>query len=307
MGCVQLQEKQLVGIMKKIFYILPLLTLGFIFDLTAQTKDVENMWKQQQDTCKISYKKQQYLEINEGDILKLYDNQPNFGMYKDNYFITGIPTNKPVTNQNADAKFQISIRQRLLNSIMPFHTQLMLIYTQKSFWDIYTESSPFSDNNYNSGFLVTMPVVHKNKLKGMLAFSAEHESNGKNGDESRSWNYLTLSGLYFYNMYFSVQAKVWYGMVDDDNPDLFKYKGYGLIALNYRSPNSKLGTSLVVNPCSAGVNTQLEISFKPLKKSNQYLFLQWYQGYGENLLEYNRYTSMVRIGICMKPPLRDLY
>lgn len=27
----------------------------------------------------------------------------------------------------------------------------------------------------------------------------------------------------------------------------------------------------------------------------------------EGLLAYNRYTSMLRVGICLKPPLRDLY
>lgn len=278
------------------------------WSLSAQTRDLEEMWKQQQVGYKPGYAKPMYLELKEDEILKLNDRQPNFGIFKNNYFTSGIPVNKPVTNKNFDAKFQISIRQRLLNKIMPHYTQLMLIYTQKSFWDIASESRPFTDNNYNPGLVASTPLILENKLKGMVSVSAEHESNGRDGDESRSWNYITLSGIYFHNIYFSVQSKLWYGLVDKEgNSDLFKYRGYGLLALNYRSFSDRLGATLVVNPGSASVNTQLEVSFKTSKNLNQYLFLQWYQGYGENLLEYNRYTSMVRIGICLKPPLWDIF
>jgi len=202
--------------MKKDFSYTLLLIL-FVLDLapclTAQTRDVEDMWKKQQDSTKIDYMKPNYLELDMDKILELLDKQPNFGMYKDNYFITGIPTNKRITNQSADTKFQISIRQRLLSNVMPHYTQLMLIYTQKSFWDVYADSSPFTDNNYNPGLLLTMPVIQKNKLKGVVSFSLEHESNGKDGDESRSWNFITLSGAYFRNICFSFQAKAWYGLV----------------------------------------------------------------------------------------------
>ena len=54
-------------------------------------------------------------------------------------------------------------------------------------------------------------------------------------------------------------------------------------------------------------NMQLELNFKLNSKSNQYLLVQWYQGYGDSLLDYNKYSSMIRVGICIKPPLRNLY
>lgn len=280
----------------------------FVENLSAQIKEVDNMWSKQRDTAKVDFKKPMYLTITEEEVLDLLSNQPDFGMYKDNYFITGVPTNKSINNQTADAKFQISIRQRLFKRTMPFNTQLMLIYTQKSFWDIYDESSPFADNNYNPGLLLTKPIIHNNNLKGMASFSFEHESNGRNGAENRSWNFFTLSGTYFFNPYFFVQAKVWYGWLGEDNPDLYDYRGFGLIALNYRSINDRIAISLVLNPIkNFSVNTQLEVNYKLNKRANQFLFLQWYQGYGEGLLDYNRYTSMVRAGICIKSPLRNLY
>ncbi len=77
--------------------------------------------------------------------------------------------------------------------------------------------------------------------------------------------------------------------------------------MNYRSTNGQFGAALVANPCKKGVNTQLEITFNPIKGANQYLFLQWYQGYGESLLEYDRYVSMVRAGISMRLPFGNLF
>jgi len=273
----------------------------------AQTEEVKQKWIEQIDTNHVNLLKSEYLQVEKSQAMEQFDKQLSFGMYKDNYFITGVPTNKAINNLTADAKFQISIRQRLFKSIMPFETQLMLIYTQKSFWDIYDESSPFADNNYNPGLLLIKPVIDKNRLLGVASFSFEHESNGRQGLESRSWNYFTLSGTYFFNAYFYAQAKLWYGWIDGENPDLFDYRGYGLVALNYRSFNDKFGVSFVINPCKETVNTQLELAFQPNKNANQYLFLQWYQGYGESLLEYNQYASMVRIGICIRPAMRNLY
>lgn len=280
---------------------------GFATDLYAQTEDVGGLWKNQLDIGKVEFMKPAYLEITEDKALELFDKQPSFGMYHDNYFITGIPINKEVNKHTSDAKIQISIRQRLTKTVLPFNSFLMLTYTQKSFWNIYEKSSPFGDNNYNPSLLLVKPVIRDNKLRGMASFALEHESNGKDSIDSRSWNYFTLSGVYFYNAYFSVQAKVWYGWLEGENPDLFKYKGYGLLALNYRNFNDKFGVSFVINPSQVAINTQMEVYFRPNKKANQYLFLQWYQGYGESLLEYKQYSSMIRLGICMRPPMRNLY
>ncbi|MDX1762631.1 MAG: phospholipase A, partial [Christiangramia sp.] len=33
---------------------------------------------------------------------------------------------------------------------------------------------------------------------------------------------------------------------------------------------------------------------------NQYLMLEWFAGYAESLIDYNRYTSMIRLGYVIK-------
>jgi len=295
-----------------------LLGCSFISNLSAQGKEVIEMWQNQLDTSKIRFVHPMYLEINDfNKIIALFDRQPYFGMYKDNYFITGVPAGQKINKYTADIKFQISIQQRLTKTVLPFKTFLLLTYTQKSFWDAYAKSAPFKDNNYNPGLSLVKPVIYKTKLRGTATLALEHESNGKDSIDSRGWNYFVLSGVYFYNAYFSIQPKIWYGILDKGdknlvgggNRDLYKYRGYGLIAFNYRSLKDKYWMSVIINPRTkfGDINTQVELNFKMGRKSNQYFFVQWYEGYGESLLEYNKYASMVRVGICIKPPLRNFY
>jgi phospholipase A1 len=298
--------------MKKLSYILPLFLIlsSSVHNLCAQGKELEELWKNQMDTGKIAFTRSMYLNVDEKQVLKLIDRQPSFAMYKDNYFITGIQTNKEIDKYSADAKFQLSIRQRLLKNALPFNSLLMLTYTQKSFWDIYQKSSPFADNNYNPGLVISKPVIYNNKLMGIGIVAFEHESNGRSDSlQSRSWNYFVLTGTYFYNVYFTVQAKIWAGWTGSDNKDLLDYRGLGLIAITYRSISDRIWITSIISPWKRfnGFNTQFEVNLKTNPKSNQYLFVQWFNGYAENLLEYAKYTSTVRIGICIKPPLRNLY
>jgi len=222
----------------------------------AQEKEIEEMWRNQLNAGQIRYNKPVYLQISEEEILDLFDRQPSFGIYKDNYIISGIPTNKTINKHTSDIKFQISVRQKITKTNLPFNTFLMLTYTQKSFWNVFDKSSPFKDSNYNPGLIIGKPLINKNGLIGAVSIALEHESNGKDSLDSRGWNYAVLSGMYFFNSCFSVQGKLWAGFLDQGepelegggNPDLYKYRGYGLIAFNYRSLNDKLWVSAIINP-----------------------------------------------------------
>ena len=276
--------------------------------LQAQTDEEKKILREREELAK--NKTGGTVVVSEKSALELFDNTPSFGIFRDNYFVSGIPTNHKIDKHTADAKFQISIRQRLTKSILPFKTFLYLTYTQKSFWDIYAKSSPFLDNNFNPGISLSKALIYRDQLMGMAVLSFEHESNGRDSLASRSWNYISLSGSWFIDYRFSVQMKVWGGRVDKGgNPDLLKYKGYGFVAFNYQSANERLWCSAIINPRRQfiNMNTTLEINFKPSLKANEYLFIQYYNGYAENLLEYDRYVSMVRFGICIKPALRNYY
>jgi phospholipase A1 len=64
----------------------------------AQIRELQSMWEEQQDTSRFGWGTLKYLEITDQEFMKLYDAQPSFGMFHDNYLITGVPTNKEISN-----------------------------------------------------------------------------------------------------------------------------------------------------------------------------------------------------------------
>lgn len=241
---------------------------------------------------------------------KTIDQQPSFGIYKDNYFITGAPIGETPNQSNADAKFQISFRHRVTNRTLPFGTYLFLTYTQKSFWDIYEESSPFAETNYNPGVGLGKLLFRKGKLDALILLHLEHELNGLPSENSRSWNTVALSYQKLVSDALLFGMKLWlpYGYTVD-NEDLIDYLGYQELTMNWR-----VGERLIIDAQlrkAAAWNDrgslQAGISYRPFQENNQYLYVQWWQGYAESLIDYQELSSMIRIGVTIKPVYPNYY
>ncbi|MBR5331851.1 MAG: phospholipase A [Muribaculaceae bacterium] len=252
----------------------------------------------------VSYKN---CAFNIDSIREDYNDRPYFGLYKDNYFIFGPPINKEPTSRNTNAKFQISIAQRLTRNTLPWGTYLYLFYTQKCFWNVLEHSFPMSDVNFNPGIGLGKPLFVKDRYIGEMKLMAEHESNGRAGDESRSWNKISLGANILIEPQFIVHAKGWIPIIDSKhNKDIVKYCGMYQMGISFNSRNEKWGFSALLTKrggWNSNYNITLEANFRINKKHNQYLFLQFYNGYGEGLLEYNKFHSQLRAGIVIKPRL----
>ncbi|MBO5225046.1 MAG: phospholipase A [Parabacteroides sp.] len=232
------------------------------------------------------------------------DKMPYFTLFKDNYFIGGIPIGYKPTSTNSDVKFQLSISQRLTKSKLPFDTYLFIQYTQKAFWNVFQKSLPMRDLNFNPGIGLGHLIIRNNKYIGKAFLMLEHESNGKDSISSRSWNKVTFATALNFSKNWETQFKTWIPIVDGKyNKDLLKYAGIFQIAANYRTDNRRFncGVILTKRKTWTSFNTQIELSYKFNNNENQYFFLQYYNGYAENLLEYNKYKSMLRIGFVIKP------
>ena len=59
---------------------------------------------------------------NADSVRAIIENGPYFGVFKDNYFIGGIPVGQKIKADNSNVKFQISVIQRLTKSKLPFDT-----------------------------------------------------------------------------------------------------------------------------------------------------------------------------------------
>ena len=258
-------------------------------------------------------KERSTFEISEEDTRRKLDSTHSFGILKDNYFITGNPLNKPINVDNADVKYQISFRQRLTNSYLPFNTFIYITYSQKSFWNIYKKSSPFRDTNFNPGIgLGRYLVSDDNNYLGSVFLQLEHESNGKDSINSRSWDFASISGKYYFNDRLFFRAKVWLPLLilmDNTNTDLISYKGYGNFSVDYRTNNERWWFNANITPRRNVItmNTTLSAAFQVSKKFNQYLFFELYNGRGDSLLEYKDYDFKLRVGMCIKPDFFSVF
>ncbi len=249
-------------------------------------------------------------KINSDSIREAFDNQPYFGLYKDNYFVFGPSLHHPDA-QNTNIKFQISVAQKLTKSTLPFGTYLYLFYSQKCFWNVLEESFPMTDLNFNPGVGIAKPIFMRNRYMGKVALIAEHESNGRDGDASRSWNKISLAANVLISPNASVHAKFWLPIIDgENNRDILRYCGIYQAGTQFMTPDRKFNGSVTLVKRSGwnlNFNTIVEVGMRMWKNANEYLFLQFYNGYGEGLLDYNKFHSQIRVGLQIKPSLFSDY
>lgn len=232
-------------------------------------------------------------------------NAPYFGLFKDNYFTVGTSIGHKPSKTNSDVKFQISIAQRLTRTTLPGNSFIFLMYTQKTFWNVFEKSMPMRDINFNPGIGWSFPFFSKGRYAGKFTVLLEHESNGRDSIQSRSWNKVTFSASTIIDRWLMVHAKFWIPIVDgENNRDILRYSGICQGGVAITTPDKKFGWSLTLVKrmgWNFNFNTIFEFNWRIHKKSNQYIFVQYYNGYGENLLDYNQFHSRLRAGIVIKP------
>ena len=243
--------------------------------------------------------------LNADSIVNDFDSRPAFGIYKDTYFVGGTALNTKPTEFNSDVKFQISFRHRLTKSILPLHSHLFLQYSQKAIWNVFEESLPFHDLNFNPGIGIQNLVVYNGKLVGNGTIMLEHESNGRDGEASRSWNKVSVAYAAVIDPRLEVYFKTWIPIIDgQQNKDILKYCGIFQTGTQFISANRRWVADVTFvkrQGWNLNFNTILNVGFRFSKRDNQYLMLHFYDGYGENLLDYNKYHCRLRIGLLIRP------
>jgi phospholipase A1 len=236
---------------------------------------------------------------------------PAFSIHKDNFFISGVPLNEEITKSTADAKYQISFKQLMTRNTLPWDTYLFLTYTQKAFWNIYENSSPFQEINFNPSIGFGKPVYNKNnRLVGLASLMLEHESNGRDSIFSRSWNSVNLEYSFMLNPELKLTAEAWLPFsYKSGNPDLLDYIGLAEANLEYDIIPKKFMAELMLRK---GLEWnwkgayRARIFYRPFKMSNQYFMLEWFNGYAESLVNYTEHVNMIRVGYVIKTNELDI-
>ncbi|WP_419765153.1 MAG: phospholipase A [Arcobacter sp.] len=201
--------------------------------------------------------------------------------------------------------FQISVKKPISYNFFGLNESINFGYTQKSWWQLYSESSPFRETNYKPEVFVMIPYGKKDKtsLKA-LKFGFLHESNGQAQAKSRSWNRLYAQSYFqFSSLFFS--PRIWYRIPDgqnDDNPDIEDYLGYGDLTfdLPYKKHTFKLllRNNLKFDDSNKGF-AELSWTFPLLNSKNTFGYVQLSSGYGDSLIDYNEEVNRISFGISL--------
>lgn len=244
--------------------------------------------------------------------------------YKQNYFLafshmsqpdymptSPTPANQvttPYDLQNKEVKFQISLKHILADYERA--GSLWLGYTQLSFWQVYnqTTSQPFREIVYEPELIYSL---RPNDLS-ILNLAAVHQSLGQSNPTERSWNRVYIEpGLQFdLGMEDRIILQIrWWAIIQEptlkDNPDISSYLGYREINLRYVQDGGwKVNVMSRIRSTQVDIAAPLSVWFlqpaQGASGNNVDFHIQYFNGYGEGLLEYNQ--SHVTLGAGLSFP-----
>lgn len=233
--------------------------------------------------------------------------------YKPNYLMVGYnpnPNNAPFQEAFPDeeidfkpdeVKFQISFMFPVVHNIFGDDGSLYVAYTNRSFWQVFDSelSSPFRETNHEPE--VWLQFSRKKKILGLTsrltAFGFNHQSNGRNEPISRSWNRLFARFIFETgNFVFSVKPWIIVGS-RDGNPDIRDFMGNIEVRGAYKSDRHTISLMLRNNLQSGFSKGTFEVdwSFPIYRRVRGYA--QYFNGYGESLIDYNVHTNTVGVGL----------
>jgi phospholipase A1 len=207
-----------------------------------------------------------------------------------------------------EAQFQISIKTPLAINLLSENVSLWAGYTVRSFWQCYNTdlSSPFRETNHE-------PEVWLQQQSDFEIFGFKntvnllgvvHQSNGRSGTLSRSWNRV-YGAMVFHRGNLAAVIKPWVRIQeeteDDDNPDITDYLGHGELGLAYTWRDhtfSLMSRNNIESGFSSGA-VEMGWSFPLYKYPFVKGYIQYFSGYGESLIDYDKYVNKIAAGVLL--------
>jgi outer membrane phospholipase A len=240
---------------------------------------------------------------NRSALARFFDN--HLSPYEPIYFLVG---NYPA------AEFQISLKYQLFDlTNCPVVTNLYFGYTQTAYWDLLTSDPSFFDTSYKPSVFAYFPglfISGKKTFQFDLQGGAEHESNGRGGAMERSIYTAYLQPTVTFgrpgHLQFALQPRAWtYFFVGHNNPDIAEFRGYvdlrAFLTLK-KDPNSwanfQVETRFRIGDGGEHPGVQVDARYK-FPHFNPTLDVQYFEGYGQTLRQYNREAHGLRVGLCL--------
>lgn len=224
------------------------------------------------------------------------------------------PTQAAVPQPNfrtVEAKFQMSLRTKVLQDFGLNGADLWLAFTQQAMWQIWNwrDSKPFRNTDYEPEAVYVVPVPKSLRTLPwgwqwrMAQLGITHQSNGQSDPLSRSWNRVYLGGGFergdvTLNARWSQRLNEKYA--SDNNPDLIEYRGRGELLLGW-TPGAATASLLWRNSVRGHRYGAAQFEWTYPVYSDQPNGLRWFvqafHGYGETLTDYNFRQTSVGAGL----------
>ncbi len=231
-----------------------------------------------------------------------YSDNPNSRPMSENPLYT-LPFK--VAYNNYEAKFQFSLKTKVIYGMFNGRADLWIAYTQQAHWQIYNEklSRPFRELNYEPEVILNFPVSYSflGFTGRMVSIAFNHQSNGRTLPLSRSWNRVMLNAGFERNAW-QVFLSGWYRLPDtvDENPAIadFVGRGRGVVIYNLNKHQLSLVAASGLRPSHPGRGSvQLGWTFPIINN----LRANWTisDGYGETLTDYNHRQATIGLALAL--------
>ena len=185
-------------------------------------------------------------------------------------------------------------------------------YSQRSYFQAFTDkkSKAFRETNYNPEIFTRFPKPLTFLPNWSFDLGLEHESNGQDLPDSRSFNRVYFAPYWSFGRR-AVQLKTWWRLPEeknraiddpkrDDNPDIGEF--YGYTELRYRQDlpwkNQLFDLMVRGNPNTGRGAVQLDYSMEIGLVGA--VFVRLFNGYGESLIDYNQSVTRVAVGVALQ-------
>ena len=249
-----------------------------------------------------------------GERFALLPHRPNYLMPLSHAFEQpGTVGAEPV--QRNEVKFQVSFKFPLTPPLYDGRLAVFFAYTGQSWWQAYNDerSSPFREYSHEPElFAAWAPGMRVLGWDWRVASAGfVHQSNGKSGDASRSWNRLFAEVLLDRPGPWWLAVRPWWRIPEsekpspgapegDDNPQITRYAGHGELRLGYAGAVHNWTMTMRRSMSSGGKGAvQLDYSRPTGISPNLRWHVQYFDGYGESLLDYQARIRRIGLGVML--------
>jgi len=206
-----------------------------------------------------------------------------------------------------EASFQISFKKDIVKNISPIGFNIGIAFTQTAWWQLYAFSNPMRDINFGPEFYFYFPFHQERGGEGIffhgIKTAVAHKSNGKDDENNRSWNLVYLEAPLSIGWFLFI-PRVWWSFMgigeDFYEADIPRYMGMCDLTIVSHWNKHVLRVYGRSNFNFNAIKAALQVDYSyPIAATGTYIYLKYFLGYGESLIDYDRPVNKIGTGLAL--------